>query len=437
MEKEDIIISASDRVQKINKEDNINFYEEELPLYLFNGKTLTIQTTDNNKSLSDLENEMITDIINNFVGEQYENTIILTGAGASILNDYSSGDLTGYSGKTVWQLTEEIEKYLTDRIEMDFMLSDEDNDSDKIMSLEEFSKTINYFKENEDYSVDNVNIEDLLSYAESAKDYVKFDDKIKEKRFLNTLREIEMKIKELCELQLHYLHPHNQFLEKVTMRRKSHNRVKVFTTNYDTLFEQAAQEEGYIVIDGFSFDHPRTFNPFMFDYDFVRRENNKIIDEPDYIEKVIHLYKLHGSIDWEKWDGNRIVKKNNPFNPLMIYPRKNKFEQSYEDPYFEMFSRFQVELRKRNTLLIAIGFSFADKHIQTIVENAVKNNPSLKILIVDFNISQDTFEFFIERAKKYNNIMLYQGVFGDFVERYKKQKAYSDALFSAFGDINE
>lgn len=436
MEYEDIIISATDRVQKIQytKDSESN---DNQPQYLFNGKQLNLNIDVHNKSLKELENEMITDIINSFIGDQYENTIILTGAGASILNEDSIEDLTKYSGKNVRELTIEIDKYLNDRINESTKLLVEESNTNQLLSLKEFAMTINYFKKEEEYSIEKVNIENLLSYADAAKEYVTIGDETLEKKFLNTLGEIEKKIKELCQLQLHRLHPHSQFLEKITSRRKSHNRVKIFTTNYDTLFEQAAQEEGYIVVDGFTFNFPRTFNPYMFEYDFVRRDNNKIIDEPDFIEKVIHLYKLHGSVDWEKLSNNRIVKTNDPIKPLMIYPRKNKYEQSYEDPYFEIFSRFQFELRKRNTLFIVIGFSFADKHIQTIVQNAIKNNPSIKVLIVDYNISQSTFNFFIERAEKYNNIMLYQGVFDDFVKRFNKQKAYSDDFFSSLGDISE
>ena len=221
------------------------------------------------------------------------------------------------------------------------------------------------------------------------------------------------------------------------MRRKTHNRVKIFTTNYDTLIEQAAEKEGFLLIDGFSYNFPRTFNSYNFDIDFVRRDDTRFLEEPDYLEKVIHLYKLHGSVDWERVD-NKIVKTEKPRKPLMIYPRKNKYEKSYEPPYFEMFSRFQYELRKRNTLLITIGFSFADKHIRTIVENAIINNPSIKLLIVDVDISQDNYSFFRKRALEgYQNIMLYKSNFSQFAKIYLEQKAYSQNFFENLGGKNE
>ena len=122
----------------------------------------------------------------------------------------------------------------------------------------------------------------------------------------------------------------------------------------------------------------------------------------------------------------------------MIYPRKNKYEQSYEPPYFEMFSRFQNELRKKNTILITIGFSFADKHIRTIVQNAIINNPSLKIIIIDFNISQENYNFFRNRALEgYQNIMLFKANFAEFTKVYLEPKAYSQKFFEKIGGNNE
>ena len=244
-----------------------------------------------------------------------------------------------------------------------------------------------------------------------------------------------MKIKELCTLKIHEEHPHKLFLNKIISRRKSHNRVKLFTTNYDTLFEQAAQKEGIIVIDGFSYTFPRTFNSFYFDYDFIRRDESNLMNEPDYVEKVVQLYKLHGSVDWEKNQKNEIIKKENTEKPLMIYPRRDKYEQSYEAPYFEMFSRFQFELRKRNTLLITIGFSFNDKHIRTMVENALINNPDFNILIVDYDINNESFDFFKQRAiNGYENIMLYETTFQGFANIYMKEEAYSEDVFSKLGE---
>jgi NAD-dependent SIR2 family protein deacetylase len=418
IEKTELIISANDLVEKMSSTSEKNAACE----YLFNGKKINeLMEIEDDRKKVEKENELISCIINNFINKQFENTIVLTGAGASIISN--DNKYKGYSGKTVSGLTEEIYNYLSNKKE-----------EINIYSLEELVKEVKYLPENEKFDLEKVNIEDLLSKVESAKEYLNLDQ---DSKFIKTLEEIEKQIYKLCNLTVHDDHPHKLFLNKIITRRKSHNRVKIFTTNYDTLFEQAAEKEGFILIDGFSYNFPRTLNPYNFDIDFVRRDDTRLVDEPDYLEKVIHLYKLHGSVDWEKCEEDKIVKTENPNKPLMIYPRKNKYEQSYEPPYFEMFSRFQNELRKRNTLLITIGFSFADKHIRTIVQNAIINNPSLNIIIVDYDISQDNYDFFRNRALKgHQNIMLYQATFSEFTKVFLEQKAYSQRFFEKLGGNN-
>lgn len=406
-----IILSANDKVELIDSEDDNNKDGR----YLFNGKTISGFMDEDISDISKQEDDLIRGIVNNFLNKQYENMLILTGAGASIINSdsYDEKELTGYTGLTIQELTNEIKKHLK-------------NSEKKLMKIDELAGKVNYLGKDEE-----INIEELLSVAESAKEFLNIEDH----RFSNTLKEIEMKIKELCTLKIHEEHPHKLFLNKIISRRKSHNRVKLFTTNYDTLFEQAAQKEGIIVIDGFSYTFPRTFNSFYFDYDFIRRDESNLMNEPDYVEKVVQLYKLHGSVDWEKNQKNEIIKKENTEKPLMIYPRRDKYEQSYEAPYFEMFSRFQFELRKRNTLLITIGFSFNDKHIRTMVENALINNPDFNILIVDYDINNESFDFFKQRAiNGYENIMLYETTFQGFANIYMKEEAYSEDVFSKLGE---
>ena len=125
------------------------------------------------------------------------------------------------------------------------------------------------------------------------------------------------------------------------------------------MFEQSACESNFVVIDGFSFSQPRIFSGRNYDYDIVSRNQSRVKEEDNFIQKVFHLYKLHGSVNWEKQD-NKIIQKEEPDEPLMIYPHQSKYESSYEQPYFEMMSRFQSNLRKENVFLITIGFSFGE-----------------------------------------------------------------------------
>ena len=71
---------------------------------------------------------------------------------------------------------------------------------------------------------------------------------------------------------------------------------------------------------------------------------------------------------------------------VMVFPSSDKYAQSYQEPYFELFTKFQDLIKRPNTLLISSGFSFADVHISKMITQALKNNNSLKILVTDFNI---------------------------------------------------
>lgn len=104
----------------------------------------------------------------------------------------------------------------------------------------------------------------------------------------------------------------------------------------------------------------------------------------------MNLLKIHGSLTWER-QNNNIIRKNKGEvnNPIMIFPSSNKYMQSYEKPYFDLFTKFQSLLRKSNTVLITSGFSFADNHISQMIIQAIKTNPSLILLVTDYIIEPE------------------------------------------------
>ena len=73
--------------------------------------------------------------------------------------------------------------------------------------------------------------------------------------------------------------------------------------------------------------------------------------------------------------------------------------RSYQDPYFELMSRFQSKLKQPNTLLLTVGFSFSDNHIAQMIIQALKHNTSLNCLVTDYNISPQNNENFDELVK--------------------------------------
>ena len=151
--------------------------------------------------------------------------------------------------------------------------------------------------------------------------------------------------------------------------------LSIFTTNYDQIIETYIETINDFdhFYDGFTYSNPNEtcgiWNPDGY--------NNS--------EHKIKLFKLHGSVDQYVDDG-KIIKSFKPYNSenAMIYPTRNK--EVYKEPYFELLTRLKSRILSEK-VCIAIGYSFADKHIQHIFIDAVKRNPNIKIILVDPNPS--------------------------------------------------
>ena len=249
-----------------------------------------------------------------------------------------------------------------------------------------------------------------------------------------------------CNLNHGAIDDHANLLRKLTARKPGLPRVEVFTTNYDTLFEQAAREDGFVVIDGFSFSFPRTFSGRNFDLDIVNRERTRLKGEENFIPNVLHLLKLHGSVDWFLESEGVIEQRVGRLSdePLIIYPSSEKYAASYDQPYFEMMSRFQAALRKDNTLLIVLGFGFADKHINNAIIEAVRQNPGFHLLIADYGhpsngIDVEKYQSLFRRMS--SNITIVYASFHDFVEALPMNRSYAvqrlEPVYVAQGDHHE
>ena len=284
--------------------------------------------------------------------------------------------------------------------------------------LEEFAKSVKYTPIDATYT----DLEALLSHAMLAEAYY---HRTKIEKMIDAIESI---IRKNCKLSLPEDAPHIAFIRKITARKLKYSRAKIFTLNYDLLFEQAASKGGYVVIDGFSFNTPRVFNGTNFDYDIVTRNTNRAISEESFSPKVFHLYKIHGSLDWERIrDGeyDTFIKTDTPTLPVMIYPSNSKYESSYEQPYFEMISRFQQEMRSKNTLLIVIGFSFYDKHIKAMIDEALNVNPSITMIVVSPDVKNSAnYADLKNKTKLMKNIILVSESFEDFAKNYPYSDIY-------------
>ncbi|WP_129698196.1 SIR2 family protein [Parabacteroides goldsteinii] len=343
------------------------------------------------KQIAEQEKKKFNDL---FFKKHYQNVVVLTAAGTSMDN----GKCSGKTREGLWEHCK--------------------------MEIDSFKDPIADLEEKDFYM--SKNIEDLLSYLIL---YQKVNGL--NQVFDNKIKVLEKKIAGACMLELQNEAPHKTFLNKVTARKSSDSRIQLFTTNYDTLFEQAANSAGFVVIDGFSFQQPREFAGRHFDYDIVNRERTRLKQEDSFISKVFHLYKLHGSLNWTKNTSGKIIQSSDTEKPMVIYPASEKYESSYEQPYFEMMSRFQQALRKDNVLLIVIGFGFQDKHIQNVILEAVEQNPSFQLVVVNYNGNANIDRYslkdlFIDDKQEVvkRNVSIFFDTFRSFTDNYPENKTY-------------
>ena len=328
---------------------------------------------------------------------QYENTIVLTGAGSS----YNMG-VSDKKGKLMGGLWEAAVS--------EFGYEELDN----------FCQKINF----SDLKPDNetTDIEKLLTHAQLYH-YVYGLSKSDE-----MTKKLKRMVKDACTLVLPPENPHRMFFRKLVSKKTKYTRPKIFTLNYDTLFEQAAEKNGFMIIDGFSYTYPRKFKGTNFDLDVVTRITNRNVLEDNFVSNVVHIYKPHGSINWQR-KGEDIIIENEAKESLMIYPSSNKYESSYQQPFFEMMSRFQQETRAKNTLLIIIGYSFGDAHINAMIYEALSVNSSITIIFVTPDVHDESkYEKLRNEVLQTGNIIMTNQTFKEFVEIYPYSEIYAQDI---------
>lgn len=193
------------------------------------------------------------------------------------------------------------------------------------------------------------------------------------------------------------------FCRKVLTRPLNLRRASVFTLNYDTLLEQAADAEGVALVDGFNGTLKRVFRPETYDQDlyFPAQTTEGRVHRYD---RVLHLYKLHGSLSWSV----EAPGLDNPYGVAawqepkqqcpLIYPTPSKFGEVLGMPYAELFRRFAAAVVRPQSTLFAVGYGFGDEHVNAIIRQALAV-PSFTLVVVDPSASSE----FVQRLRELND----------------------------------
>jgi hypothetical protein len=189
--------------------------------------------------------------------------------------------------------------------------------------------------------------------------------------------------------------------------------VEIFTTNYDLLFEEAFEQHPLPHFDGFVGSREPWFDLASIEHDAIP-------------SRWTRLWKLHGSINWEKVKETvhgtaitRIVRvtREAEAGKVMIYPSHLKYDQSRRMPYLAMLDRLRAffhgeTTRKRGDAakrdedaprLIVCGYSFLDEHLNEILLDGLRGNRNAQCFALMYSNLSDHPRV-LEYAMKQGNL---------------------------------
>ena len=218
------------------------------------------------------------------------------------------------------------------------------------------------------------------------------------------------------------------FLLPFASRTATRGRTHIFTTNYDRLIEYGCDLLGLRVIDRFVGSLAPVFHSSRLGVD-LHYNPPGIRGEPRYLEGVVRLTKLHGSVDWQHANGPsgglEVKRCGLPFGApdkhpeipvrpgehLLVYPNPAKDVETLQYPYAELFRDFAAAVCQPNAVVVTYGYGFGDDHVNRVFRDML-SIPSTHLVIISYNA--DRLQVFCDRAGREAQITLLVGRhFGD------------------------
>jgi hypothetical protein len=234
------------------------------------------------------------------------------------------------------------------------------------------------------------------------------------------------------------------FLLSFASRTASRERLNLFTLNYDRLVECGCDLAGLRVIDRFVGTLTPIFRASRVDVD-LHYNPPGIRGEPRYLEGVIRLGKLHGSVDWRlesdevRRVGLRFGARNDhpelpkdPLHTVMVYPNPAKDVETYDYPYAELFRDFSAAICRPNSSLVTYGYGFGDDHVNRVIRHMLSLQ-STHLVIIAFGDPDDRVRRFCDEAGRDPQISLmigpHFGALSTLVEHYLPKPAIDPIQF--------
>jgi len=215
------------------------------------------------------------------------------------------------------------------------------------------------------------------------------------------------------------------FLLSFASRSASRERLHIFSTNYDRFIEYGCDLAGIRIIDRFVGALNPVFRSTRVEVD-MHYNPPGIRGEPRFMEGVVRLTKLHGSVDWHIHSRTKQMRRvgipfganskhpgvpERPVDTVMIYPNPAKDVETTEYPYAELFRDFASALCRPNSVVVLYGYGFGDDHVNRVLMDML-TIPSTHIVIISFGMQSADFsraESFYKQAARPAQVSLLVG----------------------------
>jgi hypothetical protein len=168
---------------------------------------------------------------------------------------------------------------------------------------------------------------------------------------------------------------YNDIVNWITGVSRDHP-IEIFTTNYDLLFEEAFETARAPYFDGFTGGREPFFDPVS-------------VAGNDLPARWTRLWKLHGSLGWKASVKDEVIRTGSDAATHLVFPEHLKYDQTQKAPYAALFDRLRAFLTTPDTLLISVGFSYADAHISARIDEGLAANPSASVFAFQYKSLAD------------------------------------------------